>query len=72
MRALLISCADDSSWMPFISHWAVPSGSTSIVAVANLPLGVLHHFWHTDNSVICACPGPPLAVASHLLLCPSF
>jgi hypothetical protein len=58
--------------MPSTRHWTVPSGPSSVVSVAKLSLGVLRRFWHADHSVVSARPGPPLAVASHLLLRPFF
>jgi endonuclease/exonuclease/phosphatase family metal-dependent hydrolase len=71
-RALPVSRSGASSWMPSTRHWTVPSGPSSVVSVVKLPLGVLRRFWHADHSVVSARPGPPLAVASHLLLRPFF
>jgi hypothetical protein len=69
---LRISRAGTTSWLPLASHWTVPSGSSSEVAISKLSLGTLRRYWHADYSVICTRPGPPLVLTPHLLLRPFF
>jgi hypothetical protein len=72
LLSLPVSRAGATSWLPLTSHWTVPSGSSSEVAISKLSLGALRRYWHADYSVICTRPGPPLVLTPHLLLRPFF